>query len=164
MFFVNDVSDGLGNKFLAEFHDVRVTSFKGALSYQLKSKLQLVAEAEYRLFVMPTDSIKPWHEAPFRFTFSGNYNLKDKLIFKASISAYGTRVARGFSTDSLGVISMTPITMKGFADASIGVEYRYRKWLGAFIDFRNIAALRYQEWNQYQVQRFSFIAGLNFSF
>ncbi|MFT7153313.1 MAG: hypothetical protein ACJAVL_000382 [Bacteroidia bacterium] len=164
MFFVNDVADGLGNKFLAEFHDVRVTSFKGALSYQLKSKLQLVAEAEYRLFVMPTDSIKPWHEAPFRFTFSGNYNLKDKLIFKASISAYGPRVARGFSTDALGIVSMTPITMKGYADASIGVEYRYRKWLGAFVDFRNIAALKYQEWNQYQVQRFSFIAGLNFSF
>lgn len=164
MFFVNDTTNGLGNKFQAEFHDARVTSFKGALSYQLKSKLQLVAEAEYRLFVMPTDSIKPWHEAPFRFTFSGNYNLKDKIIFKASISAYGSRVARGFSTDSLGVVSMTPITMKGYADASIGVEYRYRKWLGAFVDFRNIAALRYQKWNQYQAQRFSFIAGLNFSF
>lgn len=164
MFFVNDTSNGLGNKFLAEFHDARVTSFKGALSYQLKSKLQLVAEAEYRLFVMPTDSIKPWHEAPFRFTFSGNYNLKDKLIFKASISAYGSRVVRGFTTDSLGAVSMTPQTLKGYADASIGIEYRYRKWLGAFVDFRNIAALRYQKWNQYQAQRFSFIAGLNFSF
>jgi len=164
MFFVNDTSGGLGNKFLAEFHDVRVTRFKGALSYQLKSKLQLVAEAEYRLFVMPTDSIKPWHEAPFRFTFSGNYSVKDKLIFKASISAYGLRVARGFSTDSFGSVSMTPIKMKGYADASLGVEYRYRKWLGAFVDFRNIAALRYEQWNQYQAQRFSFIAGLNFSF
>ncbi|MCF8276819.1 MAG: hypothetical protein K9J17_08800 [Flavobacteriales bacterium] len=164
MFFVNDTSNGLGNKFLAEFHDVRVTSFKGALSYQLKSKLQLVAEAEYRLFVMPTDSIKPWHEAPFRFTFAGNYNLKDKLIFKASISAYGARVARGFSTDSMGVVSMTPITLKGYADANIGVEYRYRRWLGAFVDLRNIAALRYEVWNQYQAQRFSFIAGLHFSF
>jgi hypothetical protein len=164
MFFVNDTAGSLGNKFLTEYHDTRVTSFKGALSYQLKSKLQLVAEAEYRLFVMPTDSIKPWHEAPFRFTFSGNYNLKDKLIFKAAISAYGQRVARGFSTDSLGVVSMTPTTLKGYADASIGVEYRYRRWIGAFVDFRNIAALRYDIWKQYPSQRFSFIAGLNFSF
>ncbi|MGB0368825.1 MAG: hypothetical protein ACPGD8_05440, partial [Flavobacteriales bacterium] len=102
-FFVNDTSNGLGNKFLAEYHDVRVTDIKGALSYQLKNKLALSVEAQYRFFVMPTDSIKPWHEAPFRLTFAGNYNLKDKLIFKASISAYGPRVARGFSTDSLGV-------------------------------------------------------------
>ena len=164
MFFVNDTANGLGNKFKAEFHDTRITNLKGALSYQLKSKLALSVEAEYRFFVMPTDSIKPWHEAPFRLTFAGNYNLKDKFIFKASISAYGPRVARGFSTDSLGVVSMTPITMKGYADANIGVEYRYRRWLGAFVDFRNIAALRYEVWNQYQVQRFSFIAGLHFSF
>ncbi len=164
MFFVNDTTNGLGNKFLTEYHDARVTSFKGALSYQLKSKLALVAEAEYRLFVMPTDSIKPWHEAPFRFTFSANYNLKDKFIFKASISAYGAREARNFSTDSLGVVSMTPITLKGYADANLGVEYRYRKWLGAFVDLRNIAALRYDIWKQYPAQRFSFIAGLHFSF
>jgi hypothetical protein len=164
MFFVNDTTNGLGNKFLTEYHDARVTSFKGALSYQLKSKLALVAEAEYRLFVMPTDSIRPWHEAPFRFTFSANYNLKDKFIFKASISAYGAREARNFSTDSLGVVSMTPITLKGYADANLGVEYRYRKWLGAFVDLRNIAALRYDIWKQYPAQRFSFIAGLHFSF
>ena len=164
MFFVNDTSEGLGHKFLTEYHDVRVTDIKGSLSYQLKSKLALSVEAQYRFFVMPTDSIKPWHEAPFRLTFAGNYNLKDKLIFKASISAYGPRVARDFTTDSLGVISMTPVTLKGYADANIGVEYRYRKWLGAFVDFRNIAALRYDIWKQYPSQRFSFIAGLHFSF
>jgi hypothetical protein len=164
MFFVNDTADGLGHKFLTEYHDVRVTDIKGALSYQLKSKLQLSVEAQYRFFVMPTDSIKPWHEAPFRLTFAGNYNLKNKLIFKASISAFGPRAARGFTTDSLGVISMTPVTLKGYADANIGVEYRYRKWLGAFVDFRNIAALRYDIWKQYPSQRFSFVAGLHFSF
>lgn len=164
MFFVNDTTGGIGNKFLTEYHDVRTTSFKGALSYQLKSKLQLVAEAEYRLFVMPTDSIKPWHQSPFRFTFSGNYNIKDKFNFKAAISAFGPRVVRAFSTDSLGVVTMTPQMLKGYAQASIGVEYRYRRWLGAFIDFRNIAGYRNEVWKQYKMQGFSFIAGLNFSF
>ena len=89
MFFVNDTSRGLGHRFITEYHDTRITQFKGALSYQWKNKLEVVAEADYRLFIMPTDSIKPWHEAPFRFTFSGNYNLKDKFIFKAAISAFG---------------------------------------------------------------------------
>jgi hypothetical protein len=164
MFFVNDTSRGLGHKFTTEYHDTRITWLKGAMSYQWKNKLEVAAQAEYRWFVMPTDSIKPWHEAPFRFTFSGNYNLKDKFIFKAAISAYGPRVARDFTTDSLGVTTMTLLTLKGYADASLGVEYRYRKWLGAFVDFRNIAALRYDIWKQYPSQRFSFIAGLHFSF
>ncbi len=163
-FFVNDTSDGIGHRFLAEYHDTRVTSFKGALSYHLKNKLALSTEAEYRLFVMLTDSIEPWHEAPFRFTFSGNYNLKDKLIFKLAVSAYSQRVAREFTTDSLGQLWLTPAKLKGYADISIGVEYRYRKWLGAFIDFRNITATRFELWNQYPSQRFSFIAGLHMSF
>lgn len=163
-FFVNDTSDGIGHRFMTEYHDVRITSFKGALSYHLKDKLALSAEAEYRLFAMPTDSIKPWHEAPFRFTFSGNYNLKDKFIFKAAISAYSSRVARDFTIDSLGVTDMTPVTLKGYADVSLGVEYRYRRWIGAFVDFRNIAATRFDLWKQYPSQRFSFIAGLHFSF
>ncbi|MBL4586130.1 MAG: hypothetical protein JKX84_03605, partial [Flavobacteriales bacterium] len=163
-FFVNDSSDGIGNKFLTEYYDVRVTNFKGALSYDLKNKLSLSAEAEYRLFIMPNDSVEPWHEAPFRFTFFANYNLRDKLIFKMAISAYSQRLARSFSTDSLGVVTLTPVKLKGYADISLGVEYRYKKWLGAFIDLRNIASTRFDLWNQYQSQRFSFIAGLNVSF
>ncbi len=164
MFFVNDTVGGLGHKFLTEYHDVSVTSFKGALSYQLVSKLALSAQAEYRLFKMPTDSIRPWHESPFRFTFSGNYNLQDKFIFKAAISAFGPRVVRTFGTDEGGNFTMIPETLKGYADASIGVEYRYRKWIGAFIDFRNIASFRNEVWKQYETQGFSFIAGLHFSF
>jgi len=163
LFWVNDWSDGIGNRFSPEYHDVMITRLKGELSYQLKEKLQVVAMAEYRFFTMPSDSIAPWHEAPFRFTFGGNYNLKDKFIFKASITAMGERTARGFASDSTGV-SYPNVTLKGYADANIGVEYRYRKWLGAFVDFRNIGAIRYDLWDRYPSQRFSFIAGVHFSF
>ncbi len=163
LFWVNDWSDSIGNRFSPEYHDVMITRLKGELSYQLKEKLQVVAMAEYRFYTMPSDSIAPWHEAPFRFTFGGNYNLKDKFIFKASITAMGERTARGFASDSTGV-SYPNVTLKGYADANIGVEYRYRKWLGAFVDFRNIGAIRYDLWDRYPSQRFSFIAGVHFSF
>jgi hypothetical protein len=164
LFWVNDWTDSVGNRFTPEYHDIMITRLKGELSYHLKEKLQLVAMAEYRFFTMPSDSIKPWHEAPFRFTFGGNYNLKDKFIFKASITAQGDRIAQGFAMDSLGIVSHPEITLKGFADANIGVEYRYKKWLGAFVDFRNIGAIRYELWERYPSQRFSFIAGVHFSF
>jgi hypothetical protein len=163
LFWVNDWADSTGNRFSPEYHDVMITSLKGSLSYQLKEKLQLVAMAEYRFFTMPSDSIAPWHEAPFRFMFGGNYNLKDKFIFKASITAMGERVARGFASDSTGV-SYPNVNLKGYADVNLGVEYRYRKWLGAFVDFRNIGAMRYELWERYPSQRFSFIAGVHFSF
>jgi hypothetical protein len=163
LFWVNDWTDGVGNRFTPEYHDVMITRLKGELSYHLKEKLQLVAMAEYRFFTMPSDSIQPWHEAPFRFTFGGNYNLNDKFIFKASITAQGERIARGFESSPAGDL-YPEVKLDGFADANIGVEYRYKKWLGAFVDFRNIGAMRYELWERYPSQRFSFIAGLHFSF
>jgi hypothetical protein len=48
-------------------------------------------------------------------------------------------------------------------DANLGVEYRYKKWLGAFVDFRNIGAMRYELWDRYPSQRFSFHCGVAFS-
>jgi len=163
LFWVNDWTDGVGNRFTPEYHDVMITRLKGELSYHLKEKLQLVAMAEYRFFTMPSDSIKPWHEAPFRFTFGGNYNLNDKFIFKASITAQSQRVARGYEITPFGE-RYTKIGLDAFVDANLGVEYRYKKWLGAFVDFRNIGAMRYELWERYPSQRFSFIAGLHFSF
>jgi len=163
LFFVNDTSDGIGNRFLPEYHATKITRFRGSLSYDIGEKLFVQATAQYRLFKMPSDSIKPWHEAPFTFTFTGNYNLSNKFIFKASITANGNRVAKGYATDSLGT-HIQPIKMGGYADISLGAEYRYKRWIGAFIDLRNLAAMRYEIWNQYPVQRFSFIAGLHFEF
>ncbi|MFT4982969.1 MAG: hypothetical protein ACI9UR_002847 [Bacteroidia bacterium] len=53
--------------------------------------------------------------------------------------------------------------MAHYADIS-GAEYRCKRWIGAFVDLRKIAAMRYDIWNQYLVQRFSFMVGLNFTF
>lgn len=163
LFWVNDWSDGVGNRFTPEYHDVMVTRISGELSYHLKEKLQLVAQADYRFFTMPSDSIAPWHEAPFRFQFGANYNLKDKFIFKAGIVAQSQRVARGYDITPFGE-RYTKIGLDAFVDANLGVEYRYKKWLGAFVDFRNIGAMRYELWDRYPSQRFSFIAGVHFSF
>ncbi|MCF8278257.1 MAG: hypothetical protein K9J17_16130 [Flavobacteriales bacterium] len=163
LFFVNDTSDGTGMRFLPEYHDTRITRFRGSLSYSMSEKLFVQATAQYRLFHFENDSIKAWHEAPFTFNFAGNYNVNDKFIFKASITAAGTRLAKGYATDSLGT-HVEPIKMGGYADVSIGAEYRYKQWIGAFVDLRNIAAMRYEIWNQYTVQRFSFIAGVHFTF
>ena len=163
LFFVNDTSDGTGMRFLPEYNDTRITRFRGSLSYSMSEKLFVQATAQYRLFHFENDSIKAWHEAPFTFNFAGNYNLNDKFIFKASVTAAGTRVAKGFATDSLGT-HVEPIRMAGYADVSVGAEYRYKQWIGAFVDLRNLAAMRYEIWNQYTVQRFSFIAGVHFTF
>lgn len=163
-FWVNDFRDGVGNRFILEYHDVLVFGIHGELGYLLNEKLSVAARAEQRFFTMPNDSIQPWHEAPFRFSLNGRYSLKEKLIFKLGLYAMGPRQAKITTVDGEGRVLAQAKELPGYADVSLGAEYRYRKWIGAFIDLRNLAALRYDIYNQVPSQRFSVMAGLNFNF
>jgi hypothetical protein len=163
-FFVNDLSNGIGNRFRIEYHDVNIFGINGELGYLWGERLSTAARAEYRFFTMPNDSIRPWHESPFRFSFNARYNLRDKIIIKAEIYAQGVRQARTTYVDTDGAVRVRAIDLAGYADVNLGAEYRYRKWIGAFIDFRNVAALRYEQFYLYPSQRFGVMAGLNFNF
>lgn len=163
-FWVNDQRDGVGNRFILEYHDVLVFGIHGELGYLLNEKLSVAARAEQRFFTMPNDSIQPWHEAPFRFSLHGRYSLKEKLIFKLGLYAMGPRQAKITTVNTEGRVVAQAKELPGYADVSLGAEYRYRKWIGAFVDLRNLAALRYDIYNQYPSQRISVMAGLNFNF
>ena len=163
-FFVNDFSNGIGNRFNIEYHDVNIFGINGELGYLWGERLTTAAKVEYRFFTMPNDSIKPWHESPFRFSFNARYNLRDKIIIKAEIYAQGVRQAKTTYVDNEGAVRVKAIDLAGYADVNLGAEYRYRKWIGAFIDLRNIAALRYEQYYLYPSQRFGVMAGLNFNF
>jgi len=57
-----------------------------------------------------------------------------------------------------------PQELKGIFDANIGLEYRYTKKLGFFLNFNNIANYRYYRYNNYPTQRLGFMGGLSYSF
>ena len=77
----------------------------------------------------------------------------------------GTRYARVFSLDSLG-LPVTPLIakeLKPYVDANLGIEYRYNKALSAFLNINNIAARRYERYYGYPSQRINFILGISYS-
>jgi hypothetical protein len=116
---------------------------------------------------MAGDHLEPWSESPFSFYLTGRYTLRDKIIARIDLMAYGARSAKEieyFGAQGQEVAVETPRTIAGFADLNIGIEYRYRHWVGAFVDFRNIANTENETFNRYRSQRFSVIAGLNFAF
>lgn len=167
LFWRNDYRDWVGNSFVPEYYNVRILTLKGELYYTLKDKLFVSAAANYRFFTMPGDHLEPWHEAPFNMHFKARYSLKDKIIARIDLFAFGPRSSTEieyYGADGIEAYVEKPITLKGTAELNIGVEYRYRRWIGAFVDLRNIAFQRYQIYNRYDSQRMSFIAGLNFTF
>ena len=167
LFWVNDYSDNIGNEMLPVYHDVRVLTIRGELFYRWKNKLTATAGANYRFFTMAGDHLEPWSESPFSFYLTGRYTLRDKIIARIDLMAYGARSTKEieyFGAQGQEVTVETPGTISGFADLNIGIEYRYRHWIGAFVDFRNIADTENEKFNRYRSQRFSVIAGLNFAF
>jgi outer membrane receptor protein involved in Fe transport len=55
-----------------------------------------------------------------------------------------------------------PKLLKSVGDFNLGAEYRYSKMLSFFVNFNNIANMRYYRWEKYPSQRFNFMAGLTF--
>ena len=172
MFWLNDYSDHIGNEMLPVYHNVRVLTLRGELYWRWKNKLSATVGVNYRFFTMPADHLKPWSEAPFSFYFTGRYTLRDKIIARIDLFAYGPRETKevqyhstqNFDGTTQTVIMEVPRTINGFADLNIGLEYRYRHWIGAFIDLRNVASTKNEIYNRYRSQRISVIAGLNFAF
>lgn len=156
--WVNDTL-GLRNSFNAVYDTVRVATVGGELTFVQGERFNLATNVTYNSY-RPRNEAKAWHMPNLRVALNARYNIQDKIIVKADVFAYNNRFARGFVTDSLGVTTVSPITLKGFADVNLGVEYRYNKQLSAFVQLNNILATRYQWFNQMPQQRFNFMLGI----
>jgi len=164
--FVNDNSDLSIKGFNTVYDDVSIWNIHGELQFQYSEKIKLFAKGDYNKYTM-TDELKPWHRPAVQFTFSGNYNLKDKIVVNADMFVIGKRFAYS-PTQSQGtgvtVISTSINELKTIVDANLSLEYRYSKKLSAFLHFNNLGFSRYYMWNNYPTQKFNFLLGVTVAF
>jgi len=163
--FVNDTKDELQNKFDVIYDDASVLNIHGEVSYQESEKLRINLHGEYFNYKMKTE-IRAWYKPQVEISLSANYNLEDKIIIKADLFYNDNQFAKTFLTDTTSITGKKVIAkeLKGVFDANIGLEYRYTKKLGFFLNFNNIANYRYYRWSNYPTQRFSLMGGLSYSF
>ncbi len=163
-FFVNQNTSVLQNKFLLVYDDVKLTNWHGELSYQKNEKLRLLAKADYYKYVL-TNLLYPWHKPTLELSFTGQYNLRDKIIVKADFFYQNARKGLNYYEGSDPIVrSPFPVTLKQYVDLNIGGEYRYTKRLSVFVNFNNLGAVKYAQWNNYPLQRFNLIGGFTYSF
>ncbi|MGB3948627.1 MAG: hypothetical protein WBM13_11635 [Bacteroidia bacterium] len=163
--FVNDTNEVLQNKFSVIYDDASVVKVGGEISYQQREKLRFVLKGEYNSYKMKNE-LRAWYTPQFRFDLSSNYNLKDKIVVKMDLFYIDKQFAKTFETDTTTIIGMKVVAkeLKGIFDANIGVEYRYTKRFALFLNFNNIANVRYYRWSNYPTQRFNLMGGLSYSF
>lgn len=166
LFFVNNTS-GLGNKFNVIYDDATQLNLHGEISYQKNEKLRLLAKGDYYNYTLKNE-LAAWYKPQMEFAFSGNYNLRDKIVVKVDIFVLSKQYAKVFvpadSANGVYVSTIAKKELKSIADINLGTEYRYNKKLSAFVNLNNVGAFRYYRWYNYPAQRFNFIAGFTYSF
>lgn len=155
-FFVNDSSGMIGNQFMVVYDDVELLKYSGEIGATVSDRFSMLVRANYYSYGMKYQE-QPWHRPSLDMVFSGNYNLRDKIILSGDVFYIGKRYARPFEEGS------APVELRGIADINIGLEYRYNKILSGFIRMNNLSNTWYYKWNNYPVQGFSLLAGFTYS-
>jgi hypothetical protein len=163
-FFVNDTSTGNWNKLNTVIDNASLFQVNGELTWQQNEKLRLIAKADYFGYT-PDTELKAWHVPSLRLSFSGKYNLRNKITITATLLTLNRQFSREIATDTLtGKKSVYARELQGIADVNLGGEYRYNKRLGMFVQLNNILNVRYQRYRDYPTQRFNLFAGISYSF
>jgi hypothetical protein len=163
--YVNDTKDLLSNRFDVIYDDAELLNIGGQISYQQREKLRIGISGSYSNYKMKQE-LRAWYKPQLEFSLFANYNLQDKIVVKADLFYLGNQFAKTFEPDTTSAIGMkvVPQELKGTLDANLGLEYRYTKKLGFFLDFTNIANYRYYRYSNYPTHRFGFMGGLSYSF
>ena len=155
-FFINDSSDITGNTFAVAYDNLRLTRIRGELIIRPSDKLSFLMQAGYDQYDLD-ELEKPWHKPEITASFVTAYNLRNKILVDASLNYIGKRFAQGTSLDK------EMVTLEGFVDLNLGVEYRYTKLLSVFLQLNNILGARNYFWNQYPTVGFNFMAGFTYA-
>lgn len=163
--FVNDTdTTGPRNTFFVLYDTVRVFNVNGEIAFAKGEKFNIAARGEFYSYKARNEE-KAWHMPNFKVSLNGRYNIQDKFILKADVYVMGTRYARVLNTDTATIATKPYMAkqLKPYVDANLGVEYRYNKALGIFLNINNVGAVRYERWNGFPSQRINFILGLSYS-
>ncbi len=158
--YINDI-EGLQNKFDVIYDDASVLNIRGEVSYQQREKLRINLRGEYFNYKMKTE-LRAWYKPQVEIALSANYNLQDKIIVRADLFYIDNQFAKFFVYDTPTIVITKEL--KGVFDANIGLEYRYTKKTGFFLNFNNITNYRYYRWSNYPTQKLSIMGGLSYSF
>ncbi|RLD62178.1 MAG: hypothetical protein DRJ01_06620 [Bacteroidetes bacterium] len=157
-FFVNDTTCLLENKFDVVYDDIKLTQFSSEISYKKSQKFNLLLKADFFNYVMDKE-LEPWHKPKFKINFTSRYILKDKIIINTDIFAISRRYAKTFDNAN----NVVKKELAGIFDVNLGFEYRYTKVLSAFVNFNNIGAVKYYQWNNYPLHKFNVLFGITYS-
>lgn len=158
LFFVTDTLNPLKNTFSTVTDNAQVVHLKADVTYRNQERWWIMLSTNYYQYTLEKEQ-ESWLKPVFDISLLAHYNIQNKFIIQANLFMINGIVARDFVNGIFEKKSLDPIF-----DINLGIEYRYTKNLGAFIQFNNIAGTRNYHLFNYPSQRFNFMMGISYSF
>ncbi len=155
-FYINDTNNLLGNTFLVVYDNLERIRLRGELQYRQSDRLRTLFSVRWDRYRMEALE-QPWHMPGLMITAEGEYNLHNKILLNVGVYYTGKRYA------APGPLDTETITLDGFADLNLGIEYRYTKILSGFIRLNNLLGSRIYTWNQYPGMGFNLLFGFTYA-
>ncbi|MFC2115500.1 hypothetical protein ACFLTU_03450 [Bacteroidota bacterium] len=155
-FYVNDTAIILGNTFDVVYDNIQWIQIHGEVKHRQSDRLRMLLSVTYDLYQM--DALeKPWHKPNLLISLDEQYNMHNKILVDLGLYYMGKRYAPGTPFDT------EMITMEGFVDLNLGLEYRYTKILSGFMRLNNILGARNYTWNHYPAMGFNVQFGFTYA-
>ncbi len=168
VFFVNDTTIPLHNKFKMEYMDVdRVGAYAELSMRELAPGLDIMLKAHYYYYLKladvsthnAIDDSRPWQKPDLDISLRAAYRLTNKISFGVE----GYFLNRCFAKEYVEGVQYAK-KMKAVVDVNLFGEYKFDDNFSAFLYLNNIAFQRYYIWNNYRAQGFNALIGLTYIF
>ncbi len=160
--YVTDTTLIFRNKFNVIHDSAYLLNVRGELAYQKDEKFKLLVGGNFYNFKMDNE-LNAWHKPIFDAYVDFWYNIHDKFIITAGVTGRSLIYTKTYKRTDTGIVAAKK-SFKGYADVSLGFEYRYSKILSAFININNLANIKYYTWNNYRAYGFNMMAGVTYAF
>lgn len=134
-----------------------ILGLDGELNLRASDVLTLTGKVQFANYNLATER-EAWFKPALKLSSNVNAQITKKILLNAEILYSGDSYAKSPTQQS------ETIVVNGFADLSTGVEYRFNKKIGLYVNANNIFAKSYQQYLYYPKLGFNVFGGFNFSF
>jgi len=143
-----------GNRFTAVYDNVDIFTLSAEIQVAFGKKIVAELKGSYNIF-SPETQAKAWHMPRYEGVFSITYNIADKIYGRLNAFAFGDRYA---------LVDNVEQKLKSVYDFNVEVEYRYSKFLSAWLRVSNLTTQRHFLWYNYPTYRLNAMLGVCYTF
>lgn len=154
-----------GNSMFVLYDDIKTVGFFGELKADLTKTISVNLSGNFNSYSTDNQE-EAWYLPNIRISAGAEADITNKLSINANVFYVGERKAKFTTYDQLSSLFMTSdiVTLDGYVDVNLGINYKYNERLSLFLKGHNLADKQYEKWLNYPVQGIQILGGASYKF